>query len=125
MHALVLHMIKHDRHRAALDELETYLSSYPYLTSAPLHVYAGMLCFYLGQPESVRRLASDSPGPQRYRADSVLSSPSAESTPEPPNMSRLRSAKGWFIKALELDRAEPVSLEFLHLVSWSLSIVRQ
>jgi hypothetical protein len=29
LHALVLHMIKHDRHRAALDELETCVATSP------------------------------------------------------------------------------------------------
>ena len=111
---------------------DRYLSSYPYLTSAPLHVYAGMLCFYLAQPESSRRLASDPAMPassshspmfdagQANRADRAMSSPVADDrsdTPEPPTMSRLRTARGWFVKALELDRKEAVSLEFLQLVS--------
>ncbi|EIW69960.1 hypothetical protein TREMEDRAFT_17734, partial [Tremella mesenterica DSM 1558] len=48
--ALVLHLIKHDRHRQALDELELYLPSPPYDDVSTLHTYAGMLSFYLAQP---------------------------------------------------------------------------
>jgi hypothetical protein len=42
--------------------------SYPYATSGPLHTYAGLLAFYLAQPESARLTnlqanASTSPDP--------------------------------------------------------------
>lgn len=68
---LVLHLIRVGKYRLALDELETYatawkgchtgaltalryLSSFTYLSSAPLLTYAGLLYFYLAQPESAR-----------------------------------------------------------------------
>lgn len=54
LHALVLHYIKAGRYRLALDELETYVTSYPYLLAGPLHTYAGMLSFFLAQPDSAR-----------------------------------------------------------------------
>lgn len=54
LHALILHFIKSGRYRSALEELEMYLTSYPYLLCGPLHTYAGMLSFFLAQPESAR-----------------------------------------------------------------------
>lgn len=133
LHALVLHLIKHERHRAALDELETwvfalfrcqdadgrYLMSYPYLTSGPLHTYAGLLSFFLAQPTSHRLTAEQMDG----RAGSVDST-STSSPPrrEAPNGSMIKSARVWFVKAIELDGTDQVAREYLRLVgleSWS------
>jgi RNA polymerase I-specific transcription initiation factor RRN11 len=127
LHALVLHLIKHDHYRAALDELETYirhppsflhlvltsnsyLSSYPYLLSGPLHTYAGMLAFYLAQPPSAQA--------QRGRARrSSSSSSSSHEQREAPNPGMIRQARGWFSKALEFDKEDEVALELIRIVS--------
>ncbi|KAJ9098184.1 hypothetical protein QFC21_004513 [Naganishia friedmannii] len=55
--ALVLHLIEVKEHQRALDDLELYLISYPYILSASLHSYAGMLCFYLSQPTTTREFS--------------------------------------------------------------------
>ncbi|KAF8195665.1 hypothetical protein K438DRAFT_2016944 [Mycena galopus ATCC 62051] len=49
---MVLRLITGERHRDALDELELYVPSFPYQDNAVLHVYAGLLCMYIGQPTS-------------------------------------------------------------------------
>lgn len=54
LQALILHFIKVGKYRSALDELEMYLTSYPYLLCGPLHTYAGMLSFFIAQSESMR-----------------------------------------------------------------------
>ncbi|KAJ3779053.1 hypothetical protein FB446DRAFT_630970, partial [Lentinula raphanica] len=53
---LIFRLILSGRHREALDELElqvieviSYLPSFPYQDNPVLHVYAGLLCFYLAQ----------------------------------------------------------------------------
>jgi len=43
-----------------------YLPSYPYILSAPLHTYAGLLAFYLAQPISRRS--------QKHRESSMAGS---------------------------------------------------
>jgi len=91
-----------------------YLTSYPYLTSGPLHTYAGLLSFFLAQPVSQRLSAEEIQG----RAASVDST----STSSPPrreasNASMIRSARAWFTKAAELDGKDDVAREFLRLVS--------
>ena len=89
--------------------------SYPYATSGPLHTYAGLLAFYLAQPESARLTnlqanASTSPDPD--------SPPSSTKRPkEAPNPSLLREARNWFVKALELDTEDQVARDFIRLVS--------
>ncbi|KAK7054238.1 hypothetical protein R3P38DRAFT_2856048 [Favolaschia claudopus] len=49
---MVLRLINSERQRDALDELELYLPSFPYQDNALLHLYAGLLSLYLGQPTS-------------------------------------------------------------------------
>lgn len=44
------------RVKHALTSLISYLLDYPYTLSAPLHTYAGMVCFYLAQPVSMRKV---------------------------------------------------------------------
>lgn len=92
LHALVIHLIKQDRHREALDELDTYLLSYPYILSAPLHVYAGMLAFYLAQREGGQE----------------------------PDARFLAQARGWFEKALSIDEGDQVAEEYLAMVCTAL-----
>ncbi|KAJ4479320.1 hypothetical protein J3R30DRAFT_3477521 [Lentinula aciculospora] len=46
---LIFRLIFSGRQREALDELELYLPSFPYQDNPVLHVYAGLLCFYLSQ----------------------------------------------------------------------------
>ncbi|WVQ85865.1 hypothetical protein IAT38_008033 [Cryptococcus sp. DSM 104549] len=120
LHALVLHLIKQARYRQALDELETYLYSYPYLLSAPLHTYAGLLAFYLAQP-----LAAQTPLHERNaRHASSVSALAAGSEDDarlasdlgPANPAMLRQARGWFAKALEIDKEDEVSKEFIRLI---------
>lgn len=48
---LVLRLIQSQRYREALDELELYLPSFPYQDNPVLHVYAGLICLYLAQPD--------------------------------------------------------------------------
>ncbi|EIW82065.1 hypothetical protein CONPUDRAFT_54664 [Coniophora puteana RWD-64-598 SS2] len=48
---LVIHLINAGKYRDALDELELYLPSFPYHDNAPLHVYAGLICVYMAQPD--------------------------------------------------------------------------
>ncbi|ORY29624.1 hypothetical protein BCR39DRAFT_531233 [Naematelia encephala] len=123
LHALILHLIKHNRHRAALDELEAYLSSYPYLLSAALHTYAGLIAFYLAQSESSRlphrRVGSGQATGNTVEWASSRRSPESTSSrsaivqAEPPNPTLLRHARGWFIKALEIDASDTVAGEFI------------
>ncbi|KAI9056537.1 hypothetical protein FKP32DRAFT_1585798 [Trametes sanguinea] len=47
---LVLHLIRSDMHRRAMEELDLYLPSYPYQDNPVLHVYAGLIALYLAQP---------------------------------------------------------------------------
>ncbi|KZO97271.1 hypothetical protein CALVIDRAFT_526818 [Calocera viscosa TUFC12733] len=49
---LVLTYIAHSRPRAALDQLELYLHSFPFQDNPTLHAHAGMLCLFLSQPSS-------------------------------------------------------------------------
>ncbi|KAJ9110310.1 hypothetical protein QFC19_001713 [Naganishia cerealis] len=56
---LVLHLIEAKEYQRALDDLELYLISYPYILSATLHSYAGLLCFYLSQPAATREFSCD------------------------------------------------------------------
>jgi len=127
LHALVLHLIKHDRHRPALDELETYLLSYPYLLSGSLHTYAGMLSYYLAQPPSARAAEQghSRPGPITERAARSLTVSSDEdggpSFPSraaagSPNAVLIRQARGWFAKALDIDPRDEVASEFIEII---------
>ncbi|WVQ70577.1 hypothetical protein IAR50_000096 [Cryptococcus sp. DSM 104548] len=130
LHALILYYIKAGRYRQALEELETYLPSYPYLLSASLHTYAGLLAFYLAQPASHVRQRSSSRSQQHLSApenDSPSPSSSTRSSrlPSPPpapldwdhaDFSLMSQAKGWFVKSLEIDEKEEVAKEFLRMI---------
>ncbi|WWC92218.1 uncharacterized protein L201_007172 [Kwoniella dendrophila CBS 6074] len=125
LHALVLNLIKSGQYRHAYDQLETYLSSYPYLLSGPLHTYAGLLAFYLAQPASLRM----EPGVndnndqsqirgrnRRFSSISSSSSPPPMSSHQPPDTAGLRNAKGWFIKAVEINQNDEVAKQFISLI---------
>ncbi|KAL7422710.1 hypothetical protein Q5752_002001 [Cryptotrichosporon argae] len=139
LHALVLHLIQHDRHRDALSELETYLPSYPYLSSSTLHTYAGMLAFYLAQPVARRRTrasrsrAAQPPAPAQPQwaddrargqsvmtVDSELSAVSVSSADgaaaDLPNESLVRQARAYFARSLALDPADAVATEFVRMM---------
>ncbi|WOO78815.1 RNA polymerase I-specific transcription initiation factor rrn11 [Vanrija pseudolonga] len=121
---LVLFHIKGHRYRAALDELETYLTSYPYLLSASLHTYAGMICFYLAQPKALQgsEYVPQERAERRDREVSVESSSTATSVDSigrnvpPPNEGLLRQARKWFEAALKINPREQVALGFIGLM---------
>ncbi|KGB75309.1 hypothetical protein CNBG_1147 [Cryptococcus deuterogattii R265] len=128
LHALTLILIKHARYRQALEELETYLPSYPYLLSASLHTYAGLLAFYLAQPSSAIR--QPTPVASQYdnllgRADRDSAATSQRSSRSPSPLpdgwehadgSLMRQARQWFVKAIEIDEKEDVAREFLRVI---------
>jgi hypothetical protein len=127
MHALILHLIRQKQYREALDELETYLTSYPYLLSGPLHTYAGMLAFYLAQPADLRGegLGAEAGGPGgigvagRGDGGSDSSSPpprATSGTVQVADVSLVRQARVWFVKAQDIGRDE-VAAEFVRIVS--------
>ncbi|KAJ7368530.1 hypothetical protein DFH08DRAFT_28090 [Mycena albidolilacea] len=87
---LVLRLINAERHREALDELELYLPSFPYQDNALLHVYAGLLCMYIGQPNSELN--------SRF------------------NPSLLRSAQTYFERAKILDPYDSIAEAFLRKI---------
>ncbi|ODO10491.1 hypothetical protein I350_01086 [Cryptococcus amylolentus CBS 6273] len=131
LHALILYYVKEGRYRQALEELETYLPSYPYLLSASLHTYAGLLAFYLAQPASHVRQRSPSRSQQHLivpggdGSPSPSSSPRSSRSPSPPHaplgwdhadFSLMGRAKGWFAKSLEIDEKEEVAKEFLRMI---------
>jgi hypothetical protein len=105
-----------------------YLPSYPYIVSAPLHTYAGLLSFYLAQPHSARpSQAHPQSQANTYGRPlrSVSSSPDLDldmvppprEMKEPPNQGLMRSANVWFAKALEIDGEDTVAREYIRLVS--------
>ncbi|KIR51513.1 hypothetical protein I315_05995 [Cryptococcus gattii Ru294] len=128
LHALILILIKHARYRQALEELETYLPSYPYLLSASLHTYAGLLAFYLAQPSSAIR----QPTPVASQYDNLIGRADRDSTATSQRSSRspsplpdgwehadgslMRQARQWFAKAIEIDEKEDVAREFLRVI---------
>ncbi|KIR42542.1 hypothetical protein I307_04506 [Cryptococcus deuterogattii 99/473] len=128
LHALTLILIKHARYRQALEELETYLPSYPYLLSASLHTYAGLLAFYLAQPSSAIR--QPTPVASQYdnllgRADRDSAATSQRSSRSPSPLpdgwehadgSLMRQARQWFVNAIEIDEKEDVAREFLRVI---------
>ncbi|CAD6574091.1 MAG: hypothetical protein TREMPRED_001005 [Tremellales sp. Tagirdzhanova-0007] len=121
LHAFVLHQIKQKNFRAALEELETYLPSYPYLLSGSLHTYAGMLAFYLAQPMSARVPMTSTEQLGRDTTESVPSEASrslspSQSSREPPNANLMRQARGWFAKAQEIDPNDEVAEEFIRII---------
>ncbi|ORX41103.1 hypothetical protein BD324DRAFT_647998 [Kockovaella imperatae] len=109
LHALVLHLIKHNRHRAALGELETYLPSYPYLVSGSLHTYAGLLCFYLAQPPAHRVNAGQQDGSEAV--DLSMNEDSSKT-----NVALLRQARGWFAKASTIDEEDKAASAFVQMI---------
>ncbi|GMK54430.1 hypothetical protein CspeluHIS016_0110160 [Cutaneotrichosporon spelunceum] len=126
---LVQHLIRVGRYRAALEELETYLSSFTYLNSAPLLTYAGLLCFYLAQPESARggsamdnaretiKVHGDTGKDESDTSSTRSRSMSVDSVDHaPPNSQMLRKAREWFGKALKADPQLAVAKEFARLI---------
>ncbi|WWC72500.1 uncharacterized protein I206_106462 [Kwoniella pini CBS 10737] len=110
LHALILHLIKSGQYRQAYDQLETWLSSYPYLLSGPLHTYAGLLSFYLAQPPSARienQISNDD------RSSSTSPSPSFA---QQVDIGGLRQARGWFAKALEIDETDQIAIQFISII---------
>ncbi|WWD20637.1 hypothetical protein CI109_105113 [Kwoniella shandongensis] len=128
LHAVVLHLIKHGRYRQALEEISTYINSYPYILSSSLHTYAGLLSFYLAQPTSQRVGATSSREAtydgtsdrisQRDESVSAASSPPPElkGMEELPNPGMMRQARGWFVKALDIDPSDDVAKSFIKLI---------
>jgi len=86
---MILRLITVGQHKDALDELELYLPSFPYQDNTVLHVYAGLLCLYIGQRTS---------GPSQF--DPTL----------------LRSAQTYFERAKVLDPDNPTVEVFLQKV---------
>ncbi|KAJ7044551.1 hypothetical protein C8F04DRAFT_941990 [Mycena alexandri] len=93
---LVLRLIISKQYSEALDDLELYLPSFPYQDNPLLHVYAGLLSFYLAQPASQRT--------------SLM--PVSQFNP-----SRLRNAQSFFERAKFLDPMNPMAEAFLQRVS--------
>ncbi|WWC98638.1 hypothetical protein V866_005531 [Kwoniella sp. B9012] len=138
LHALVLHLIKSGQYRHAYDQLETYLSSYPFLLSGPLHTYAGLLSFYLAQPPSLRFHGQSLPNSSSFHEKQALrqhlsvelelerSSRSSLSSSPPlrpidhqhltADAAGLRTARSWFVKALEIDKTDQVARQFIDLI---------
>ncbi|WRT70617.1 uncharacterized protein IL334_007615 [Kwoniella shivajii] len=116
LHALVLHLIKYGQYRHAYDHLETYLPSYPYLLSGPLHTYAGLLAFYLAQPISSRAESSQQKANDNDQSSSRGSSPSQSLDSRPPDVAGIRQARGWFSKALAIDENDEVAKQFINLI---------
>ncbi|OCF78565.1 hypothetical protein I204_00505 [Kwoniella mangroviensis CBS 8886] len=138
LHALVLHLIKSGQYRHAYDQLETYLSSYPFLLSGPLHTYAGLLSFYLAQPPSLRSDGQSLPISSSFNDKQALrrrlsaevelerSSRSSLSSSPPlrpidhqhltADAAGLRTARSWFVKALEIDKTDQVARQFIDLI---------
>jgi RNA polymerase I-specific transcription initiation factor RRN11 len=117
----------------------SYLTSYPYLLSGPLHTYAGLLSFYLAQaPSNLAKnaiISSTSKSgtqvgeTQAAEIDSThsVSSRSETSTVrppsrvmEPPNPILIRQARAYFVKALAIDETDVVAGEFIENVSQQL-----
>ncbi|KIK67827.1 hypothetical protein GYMLUDRAFT_36605 [Collybiopsis luxurians FD-317 M1] len=90
---LVFRLIFAGRHREALDELELYLPSFPYADNAVLHIYAGLLCFYLSQGNSDTEEAKSS------------------------QPTLLRESTAYFERAQTLDPGNIVAASFLHKIA--------
>jgi RNA polymerase I-specific transcription initiation factor RRN11 len=116
----------------------SYLTSYPYLLSGPLHTYAGLLSYYLAQPPSnlAKNAVISSTSKSRTQVGeaqaaeidsthsvSSLSETSTVRTPsmimEPPNPILIRQARAYFFKALAIDESDVVAGEFIENVSLS------
>lgn len=114
----------------------SYLTSYPYLLSGPLHTYAGLLSFYLAQPpsnlaksaviSSTSKSRTHIDEPQAAETDSAQSVSSRSDTSpvrpptktmEPPNPILIRQARAYFVKALTIDETDVVAGEFIENVS--------
>lgn len=109
---------------------------HPYNKSASLHCYAGLVSFYLAQPESKRRKAGDGPSSgagsaTSKRRGSSSSSSSVEdgegelihplffelTADEPPDESLLQKARYHLGNALKIDPNHAVAKGFVDLVS--------
>lgn len=116
----------------------SYLTSYPYLLSGPLHTYAGLLSFYLSQPPSNLAKNASTSSTSKSQAhigeaqaaeidsEQSVSSRSDISTVrppsramEPPNPILIRQARAYFVKALAIDETDVVAGEFIEIVSHS------
>jgi RNA polymerase I-specific transcription initiation factor RRN11 len=123
-------------HFHELGSSSSYLTSYPYLLSGPLHTYAGLLSFYLAQPPSnlAKNASTSSTSKSRTpinagepaEIDSSQSISSRSDTPtvrpptkamEPPNPILIRQARAYFVKALAIDETDVVAGEFIENVS--------
>ncbi|KAE9410038.1 hypothetical protein BT96DRAFT_912909 [Gymnopus androsaceus JB14] len=91
---LIFQLIQAGHHREALDELELYLPSFPYQDNPVLHIYAGLLCFYLSQENS---------------------SPEKSTTTFQPSL--LREATSHFERARELDTDNIVAVSFMDKIA--------
>ncbi|KII94953.1 hypothetical protein PLICRDRAFT_47951 [Plicaturopsis crispa FD-325 SS-3] len=85
---LALRLIMGGKYREALDELETYLPSFPFQENVALHIYAGLICLYLGQPSAAQTISSF-------------------------NLARLREAQTHLERARSLDADNIVAIAFL------------
>ncbi|KAA1466752.1 hypothetical protein DENSPDRAFT_876779 [Dentipellis sp. KUC8613] len=96
---MVLLLIMSGKHREALDELELYLPSFPFQDNPVLHIYAGLICLYLAQP--------DPEADTREGADADA----------PFNPILLRDAHGHLERAKLLDPDNVVAQAFLEKIS--------
>lgn len=113
----------------------SYLVDAPYNKYASLHCFAGLISFWLAQPESKRREARGGPSSDagletsRRRGSSSSSSDIEDSEPsavhpklttdEPPDESKLQKARYHFGNALQVDPSHTVAKGFIDLVSCS------
>ncbi|OCF45669.1 hypothetical protein I317_00572 [Kwoniella heveanensis CBS 569] len=126
LNGLVLHFIKHGQYRRALDQLETYLSSYPFLRSGPLHTYAGLLSFYLAQPVSSRvedqkplaaaDLDEEDANVGENGSSTASPAPDRDQGLQAADSMGLRISRAYFAKALELDVNDQVAQQFIRLI---------
>ncbi|TFY71413.1 hypothetical protein EVG20_g1595 [Dentipellis fragilis] len=98
---MVLLLIMSGKHREALDELELYLPSFPFQDNPVLHIYAGLICLYLAQPE-----------PDAGTPDEK----SGTDTDVPFNPILLRDAQGHLERAKLLDPENVVAQAFLEKI---------
>ncbi|KAF8499979.1 hypothetical protein JB92DRAFT_2833980 [Gautieria morchelliformis] len=100
---IILWLIKSDRHRDALEELELYLPSFPYQENAVLHIYAGLLCLFLAHPKHL--------GEESNVDEHAMSLPM--------NQAYVRDCETHLRRAAELDPEHPVPSEILLKLSLS------
>ncbi|KAI0089114.1 hypothetical protein BDY19DRAFT_890129 [Irpex rosettiformis] len=95
----VLLLIKAGQHERALDELELYLPSPPYQDNPVLHLYAGLLCLYLAQPNP--------------------------ENPEHLNRRTLRDAEQYLQRTRQLDPDNTIAIAWLENVRYTLRLSPQ